>query len=205
MRTAGVALAVICTLTSIAAAQDEGRFDFSIFAGAAFSKTSNSNNGAVSVKPTTALTIAGSVGYRFNRVHGIELNIGHTSNSQVYTVPPDSYRVKSDITEFSGAYVLSPFRMGKLEPFLLAGVGGLRFSAGNQYIDGVLSPFGAVGETSLAYLYGGGTDYRLWRGVGVRLQYRGLIYKAPDFGRSILFTGARGHMAEPTIGIFARF
>ena len=211
MRTAGVALSLIfifaLALAAAAqdAAQDEGRFDVSISGGAAFSKTSKSTNGTVTLEPTTALNILGSVRYRFNHLSSVQLNIGRTSNSQLYVVPPDSYRVKSSTTEFSLAYVLTPFTRGKLQPFLLGGAGGLHFGAGNQYIDGVQSPFGAVSQTSLAFVYGAGTDYVIWRGLGVRLQYRGLIYKAPDFGRTILFTGARGHLAEPMVGIVAKF
>jgi hypothetical protein len=205
MRTAGVALPIIFAFVSIAAAQEEGHFDFSVSGGAAFSKTSTANSGTVSLKPTNSLVIVGGVRYRFNHLHAIELNIGHTSNSQVFTVPPNSLRVKTDITEYGGAYVLTPFRRGKLDPFLFAGLGGLRFSPGKQYIDGVQSIFGATGETALTYVYGGGTDYIIWRGLGLRVQYRGLLYKAPDFGRSILFTGARGHMAEPMAGIVVKF
>jgi hypothetical protein len=41
--------------------------------------------------------------------------------------------------------------------------------------------------------------------VALRLQYRGLIYKAPDFNVQNLFTGAKGHMAEPSVGIVVKF
>lgn len=205
MRTAGVALAVILSFASLAFAQDEARYDVSISAGAAFSRTVNSTNGTVTLEPTTALNIAGSARYHFNRFTALEFNIGRTSNSQVFLVPPDSYRVKTGITEYNAAFVLTPATWGKFQPFLLGGAGGLHFSAGTQYIDTVESPFGATAQTALAFVYGGGTDYVIWRGLGIRLQYRGLLFKAPDFGRTILFPGARGHMAEPMVGIVAKF
>jgi hypothetical protein len=31
------------------------------------------------------------------------------------------------------------------------------------------------------------------------------VYKAPDFKVQNLFTGARGHMAEPSVGIVVKF
>jgi opacity protein-like surface antigen len=70
----------------------------------------------------------------------------------------------------------------------------------------------AAKQTNLAYLYGAGMDYRLpWR-FALRLQYRGLIYNAPDFkvnpnsGSAVTFaTGRKGHMAEPSIGLVFRF
>ncbi len=41
--------------------------------------------------------------------------------------------------------------------------------------------------------------------LALRLQYRGLVYKAPSFNVQNLFTGARGHMAEPSVGIVVKF
>ena len=72
-------------------------------------------------------------------------------------------------------------------------------------------------QTKPAFLYGGGFDWRIFSSVplirrsvvtnylALRLQYRGLVYKAPDFKVQNLFTGARGHMAEPSIGIVVKF
>ena len=75
----------------------------------------------------------------------------------------------------------------------------------DQYINGNSSQFGAYRQTSLAFLYGGGADYRLWRRLWVRAQYRGLIFRAPDFGVSDLFISAKGHMAEPSLGLVVKF
>jgi hypothetical protein len=42
--------------------------------------------------------------------------------------------------------------------------------------------------------------------LALRLQYRGLLYKVPDFHvPSLFFTGAKGHMAEPSVGIVVKF
>jgi hypothetical protein len=48
-------------------------------------------------------------------------------------------------------------------------------------------------------------DYRLLGGLGLRLQYRGLVYKAPDFGISALSTDSWTHTAEPSVGLVLRF
>ena len=205
LRTAGWALAVAFVLTSIGSAQEQGRFDVSIGGAGVFSKTSTSSNGTVTLKPTSSGAILATFRYRFNRMHGIEGNIGHTMNSQVFFIPPDNYRIHAGVTEYSGAYVFSPFQTARIEPFLFGGAGALRFNPGTTSIDGFQSAFGAAKQTSLAFLYGGGVDYHLWRFLGLRLQYRGLIYKAPNFTVPILFTGAKGHMAEPTAGIVVKF
>ena len=205
MRKAGLAFAAILGLTFLAQAQDDGRFDFAVNYSGVFSKTVTSSNRVVSDKPTTSGGLLISFRYHGNRMHGLELNVGHTSNAQIFTISPDTYRVQASIIEYSGAYVFSPFASDRVRPFLLAGAGGLRFDPGNTYIDGTSASFGAAKQTSLAFLYGAGLDYHLWRALGLRLQYRGLIYKNPDFKVSRLFTSAKGHMAEPSAGIVFRF
>lgn len=201
---AAVILAFLCV--SFAAAQEDvGHFDASFSWGAVFNKTSSSAINGVTVSPTNSGVILGTFRFRFNRMSGIEVNGARTDNSQVYILGPNDYRVQGSVTEISGAYVLSPFHFEKIEPFLLAGGGALRFSPGNQYINDNASPFGAGQQTSMAFLYGGGVDYRLWKRLGLRLQYRGLIYKEPTFNVTQFFTGTKGHMAEPSIGIVFNF
>ena len=201
----GFAIAILVTAVSAAAAQDVAHFDASVAWAAAFSKTSTSYSGGVVLKPTTSGAVLGTFRYHFNRMHGLEVNIARTANSQKYFIGPDNFRVNSDVAEYSGAYVFSPFRTAKLEPFLLGGAGALRFIPGNTYIDGFQSAFGATKQTSLAFLYGGGVDHRLWRALSLRLQYRGFIYKAPNFHVQTLVTAAKGHMAEPSVGITFKF
>jgi outer membrane immunogenic protein len=140
-----------------------------------------------------------------NHLHGLEVNIGHTKNSQVFTLPPNSFRVGTGITELSGDYVLSPMHRDRWEPFLFGGAGVLRFNPGSTYINGLLALFPVKQQTALGFVYGGGTDYRLWKFVSLRLQYRGVIYKTPNFGQPNLATHAKGHLAEPAFGIVIKF
>jgi opacity protein-like surface antigen len=205
MRGAGLAAALLLALVSFATAQDDGRFSLGLSYTGVFSKTSASSIDSTTLKPTTSGGVLGTFRFHFNHRNGIEVNIGHTNNSQVFTIPPDTFRVSTGITEFTGAYVLNPFHGKRLDPFVFGGGGALRFNAGSQYIDGFLSGFGAKNQTALAGLYGGGVDYRLWRSLALRVQYRGLFYRAPDFSQSRLFTGAYGHMAEPTAGLVVKF
>ncbi len=195
---------IILALVSFAQAQDVGHFEVSLGVGGVFSSKSSANSGTT-LKPTNSGAILATFRFRFNRMHSLEANFGHTMNSQVFLLAPNNFRVPAGITEFSGAYVFSPFQTARIEPFLFGGAGALRFNPGNTSIDGFQAAFGATRQTSLAFLYGAGADYRLWRVLGLRLQYRGLIYKAPDFNLQNLFTGARGHMAEPSVGIVFKF
>ncbi len=201
----GQFVAAAAMLLSSAAAAQVG-VDVGLSGAEVFSKTVSSSSGTVTDKPTKSVAEFGTIRYHFNRLHAAEINIGHTRNSQLFEIPPDTYRVIADITEFSGAYVFSPFATEKWQPFVLGGVAGLRFSPGNTYIDQVQTNLGQTAATTLGFLYGVGTDYRVWGHLGVRLQYRGLLYKNPDFGiPSRFFTGARSHMAEPAVGLVLKF
>jgi outer membrane immunogenic protein len=199
-----VAVAVVLVTTATANAQKG--IDLAISGAGVFSKTTESASGGITNSPTTSVAFIGSARYHFAKHHAVELNLGRTHNSQIFSVPPDTYRVRTSIGEFSAAYVFTPLQGPRFQPFLLAGIGALKFGVGNTYIDTIQQNLGARSGTSLALLYGGGTDYHLWKFMALRLQYRGLVYRSPDFGvPGRFFTGTRGHMAEPSIGIAVKF
>jgi len=199
-----VAVAFLC-VTFAAAQEDVGHFNVSLGWGAVFNKTSSSATSGVAVAPTNSGEILGTFRVRFNRMNGIEVTGARTNNSQIFTLGTTDYRAQTSVTEFTAAYVLSPFHFERIEPFLLAGGGALRFYPSNQYINGNPSPFGAARQTSMAFLYGVGVDYRVWKRLGLRLQYRELIYKEATFHVTQFFTGLKVHMVEPSIGIVFNF
>ncbi len=221
LKWAGIALAAILLWTPIAFCQD-GHFDASINGGAGFTNTASGN--LVVQSATIGLNVFGTLRFKFNPKHSVVVNYGRSKNSQTYQ-SGDNFHVLNTISEITGAYVFSPFRKGgKFEPFFLAGGGALTFDPSstwdffpdlpNNVPNRVQVNFGAVKQTELAFLYGLGVDYRLpvFSRLALRLQYRGLLYKAPDFkvdqnsGSAVsFFTGARGHMAEPSIGLVFRF
>jgi opacity protein-like surface antigen len=204
LKRAGLAITILA-VASVASAQDKGRFEASLGFTGVYSKTSNASLGTASLTPTTSGGILASFRYHLKHLGGLEVNYSHTNNSQIYSVPGDTYRVMNGITEFTGDLVISPFHFKKIEPFAFAGGGSLKFNPGNQYIDGNQVSFGAKSERTLSFLYGGGLDYPLKKSIALRMQYRGLLYKAPDFDVATLYTGANGHMAEPSIGIVFKF
>ena len=67
-------------------------------------------------------------------------------------------------------------------------------------------PPGSPTKTTLTpvYVYGAGLDWGLLPHIGLRLQYRGNLYKAPDVTALFTSTGAFTHTAEPMIGIYFR-
>jgi len=214
------AVATLFFLVSIGLAQN-GHFDFSLNAAAVFTKQSTGNG--ITQKATDGGGGFGTFRVRFNPKHSVIFNYGRDKNSQIYQ-SIDNFHILNTISEYSFGYMFTPFQKGRFEPFLMAGIGALSFSPRSTWVFFPLAPgnipdnvqinLNAAKQTQLSYLYGLGVDYRIphFERFAVRLQYRGILYKEPDFkidansGSAIsFFTGARGHMAEPSIGLVFRF
>jgi opacity protein-like surface antigen len=54
------------------------------------------------------------------------------------------------------------------------------------------------------FVYGAGLDWGLIPHIGLRFQYRGNLYKAPDLSTLYTSSGAFTHTAEPMIGVYFR-
>lgn len=216
VRRCGIAIAMLFLLTAIGWGQ-ENRYEFSLGGSAVLSKQSAGNGTTLTPTNSGAVLVTGR--YRFSEHSSVEINYSHTSNSQIYFSAPLTYRIQNTIAEYSGAYVFSFHESEKFEPFVFAGAAALVFYPGYNFntVNDVQTYLPASQQTKPAFLYGGGFDYRVFsilplihksplaNHVALRLQYRGLVYKAPDFNVQNLFTGAKGHMAEPSAGIVVKF
>jgi outer membrane immunogenic protein len=200
---AGIVVAALLVLTAVGLAQEDGHFDVSV-GGAGVITRQSTGHGTI-VNPTNSAAPLVSFRVRFNAKHSIIANYSTTHDGQIYTLGAHFDRVQSTVTELSAAYVFNPVQIGKFEPFVMAGAGSLTFNPGSTFIDTLQVPVAAVKQNTLGYLYGAGLDYRVREHIAVRLQYRGLVYRTPDFKNPGLFTGSLGQLAEPSIGIVFRF
>ena len=104
--------------------------------------------------------------------------------------------VSANAHEVTGDWVAS-VKISSFRPFALAG-GGILFDA----------PSGGQTSTTTTtkpvFVYGAGVDWRLIPHIGLRLQYRGYLYKAPDLTTLFTSTGVFTHTAEPMIGVYFR-
>jgi outer membrane immunogenic protein len=200
---AGTAIAAVLLFAVAGFAQEDGHFDASLNGAGVIGKQT-SGHGIILDSTNSGAALA-TFRVRFNAKHSLVANYGVTHDSQLYTLGAHITRIQSKVTELSAGYVYNPIQIGKFEPFLLGGLGALSFVPGNTYIDTFQVPVASVKQTQMMFLYGAGVDYRVRSHIAVRLQYRGLIYKTPDFQNPSLFVGGLGHMAEPSIGIVFRF
>jgi opacity protein-like surface antigen len=111
--------------------------------------------------------------------------------------PPCSpISVPANAHEVSGDWIAS-VKVANFRPFALAGIGVLLDVAASSQSD-------TSTTAKPVYIYGAGLDWGLLPHIGLRLQYRGNLYKAPDLTRLYTSTDAFTHTAEPMIGVYFR-
>ncbi len=115
-----------------------------------------------------------------------------------------SNTVSSNAHEMTVDWVPS-MKFGSLRPFGVLGLGLLvTVPTGSQTLAQYsTAPFTAA---NAVYVYGAGADWHLVPHIGLRVQYRGNLYKAPNVSNTFLSTpDAFLHTAEPMIGAYFRF
>lgn len=129
---------------------------------------------------------------------------------------PYEAEVPADAHEITGDWIAS-LKVGNLRPFALAG-GGLLLNvptsgtATSQSANCNVSPCQTENvstptqtQTTAVFVYGAGLDWTVLPHLGLRFQYRGNVYRAPDLVTSFSSTNGFTHSAEPMIGAFFRF
>jgi opacity protein-like surface antigen len=162
--------------------------------------TKDSDNNGVRQHTTDAGGLLVSYRNRFSRLFGADLSYGYTRNTQQNFTSADAFRVQSNVHQATAALVVNaPGRVLGFRPFALAGAGALTFSPINNF-GGIVD-----NQAKAAFVYGGGADYDINDHFALRLEYRGLVYKRPDFGFTPLNSDATAHTAQPSAGIVFRF
>jgi len=132
-----------------------------------------------------------------------EANYGYNRNTHQNFTLNGPFNINANTHQTTGALVLSvPTDAARFEPYVLAGAGALTFDPRTEVLG---TPAGVDQQTKAAFLYGGGANIRLVQHVALRVEYRGLVYKRPDFEVTSLNSDATAHTALPTIGVSFRF
>lgn len=132
--------------------------------------------------------------YSFNRANQTDSTTNGVCGLVCGPLPPTT--VSANEHEVSVDWVAS-LKVANFRPFALAGMGVLVFSPSGQPVN-----FNANTITKPAFVYGVGANWGLAPHVGVRLQYRGNLYKAPQF--EFTPTGATTNQSEVAIGVYFR-
>ncbi|HZB89210.1 MAG TPA: outer membrane beta-barrel protein [Terracidiphilus sp.] len=112
--------------------------------------------------------------------------------------PPQSPApVSANAHEITGDWIVS-LHIANVRPFALGGLGVLI----NQPVSGQAE---TTSSNKFVYVYGAGVDWGLLPHIGLRFQYRGNLYKAPDLTALYTSTNKFTQTAEPVVGAYFRF
>jgi hypothetical protein len=159
--------------------------------------TTVSGNG-ITQRTTDSVGGQGAFRHSYHWWLGYEASYNYTRFNEYYTGQPYSYQ--NNLHDFSGAYLFTAPGLLAFQPFAEVGASALIFSPslnGGQHASWQARP-----ALNLSF----GINQALFTShFGIRIQYRGLYYKAPDFGKAPLTTGSRRLTTEPMIGMYLRF
>ncbi len=134
--------------------------------------------------------------YSYNRANQ-SYSLGPVPGACPSSGCPSPVSVPANAHEVTADWLVS-FGVANLKPFLLGG-GGLLLNV-------PASSGGSIStSTQGVFVYGGGLDWGLLPHLGLRVQYRGNLYKAPDLTKLYTSTNRFTQTAEPMIGAYFRF
>lgn len=152
-----------------------------------------SGNGTIQ-SPANAAGVLLELRHISNPLVGYELNYSFNRANQNYNSLEE---IKAAAHEVGADWVVS-FPVLMLKPFVLAGGGLIFFRPDGGQPD-------STSDTKAVFVYGAGLDWTVIPHIGLRFQYRGNLYHAPDLSHAFSSTDAFTHTAEPMIGAYLRF
>ena len=209
MRFTWIRSTILCaSLAALGAVLASAQTDVAVSVYGAFNGTTTGNGttqspanaagGLIELRHISSPLFGYEATYAFNRA-----NQSYSANSYACPVgispcnPPTPASISANAHEITGDWVVS-LPLANLRPFALAGAGLLL----DEPTSGQSNTSSA---TKAVFVYGAGVDWGLLPHLGLRLQYRGNLYKAPDLTSRFHSTGAFLHTAEPMVGAYFRF
>lgn len=216
LRSLRLVLGVSFTLAAAICASGQSQTDIALSLYGAFTNsTTPGNSDFFRVNP--AASAGGLLEFRHisNPLFGWEATYSFRRANEVYdelvyvpavcapsgcpVIPYPTYAVSANAQEFTADWVPSA-KIASLRPFAILGTGILM----TQPVSG--QP-GTAGTTQPAFVYGAGLDWGFARHLGVRIQFRGNLYRPPGIAPPNNTNHNIGfmHTAEPAIGLYYKF
>ena len=193
-------LAIILVLFGISSWAQEVKHELTI-QGSGFFNKQTTTGGITNQSTNTGGVMAG---YRFNLKSwlAVEGDYDYIRNSQTFSWSSGSTSVPMNVHAATGVGIvkLPSFKAPAVKvvsPFVLAGGGAMFFDPRVGSIRGE--------QTRATFVYGGGLDVPLSKHFLVRAQYRGFVYKSPDFEVTGLKVDKYTHSAVPSAGLVFTF
>jgi opacity protein-like surface antigen len=197
-----VVLGSMVFLVTLAAMAQENRSEISVQGTGFFTQSPSGNGTEYSTTETGGFLT--TYRYHLNRWMSAEGAYGYDINSQKYLLLSSAFRIQSGIHQLTGSLVLNlPSHTGsRFNPYILVGGGALMFEPTGTQFNSISA---AQSQSKGVFVYGAGVNYAIRKRVSLRVEYRGLVYGAPDFGFGALNTNAIAHTAVPSVGLTFRF
>ena len=150
------------------------------------------------------------IGYRYhlNPWFAVQGDYGYTRNTQKYFDPFfGETDIQANVHQLTGEAVITAPSRSRVRPYALAGIGALFFRPTNSLNNSFVGVGNNTGnnQTKPAFVYGGGVDFDISKYLAFRAEYRGLVYKIPDFQLPGLASDNFTHMAQPSVGLVWMF
>ena len=162
--------------------------------------TGTVDNNDIRDNPTESIGALATVRQSLHPWLGYEVNYSYTRFSERFSTIP--FGVQNNVHEVSVAYLVQgpTIPIFGLQPFATIGAGALIFLpttvGGQRYTQ----------QTRVPLLYEVGVNHPVFTShLGLRFQYRGLLYKAPDFNAALLTTNSRRQTSELSLGAYLHF
>ena len=192
-------LLLLLPLMAVAGFAQESRQDVSV-SGSALIPPFVAGN-AVQLHATVGFGFLASYRYLLTPHSGLELNYQYAQEVQHYINPTNNLLVHNRFQEISGAYVYN-FVFKNFNPFLEGGPGGYIYT---PIRDSKTQTQNVSQSTNIGAFYGGGIAYELSPSFDIRVEYRGIVVKAPSFNNDNLRTNRYFNISDPVIGVAYHF
>ena len=192
-----VSIAPVLPAQTSVAASVYGAFGGATSGNGTAQSPSNAAGGLIELRHISNQLVGYEASYSFNRANQ-HYEANYSCPAAGSTCPaPLPITVPANAHQIALNWVVSAHVMN-IRPFALAGVGVLL-----DEVSG--SPSGSSSTVKPVYIYGAGVDWGLLPHIGLRLQYRGNLYKAPDLAGAFSSTDRFAHTGQPMIGAYFRF
>jgi outer membrane immunogenic protein len=193
-------LAIILLLFGISSWAQEVRHEVTVQGSGFFQKQTTA--GGITNKPTNSGGVM--AGYRFdlNNWLAVEGDYDYFRNHQTFSGTRGTTFIPMNVhaATVTAIVKLPSFKMPAVKimsPFVLAGGGAMFFDPRGGSVNNE--------QTRGAFVYGGGFDVPVAKHVALRAQYRGFVYKTPDFEMTSLKVDKYTHSAVPSAGLVFTF
>lgn len=192
-------LAIILIVFAVSSWAQEFRHEVTVQGSGFFQKQTTKDG--ITNDPSNSGGVMAGYRFNFNKWLAVEGDYDYFRNHESFQSSNSSMFIPTNVHAMTGIAIvkLPSFKVPavkRVSPFVLAGGGAMFFDPRR----------GSVSvQTRAAFVYGGGVDVPLSKHFLVRAQYRGFIYKIPDFEQVSLKVDKYTHSAVPSAGLVFTF